>query len=214
MPYFIYSHEALPNPALMGKPRYTPDGDYIRWGGVTLPCLPAQTWLKLEDDDRRYTTRHRQLGSYTPYTEQEIPLKRFMPVVKNQFSERGVVMLDHEPSKEEKESIERACAEENLRFRKKAIEFFESKRQEAIGRQGTYEPSPYIDECYDILGMSDKKPYSLEAIKEMRSPGEKAAERIAHAIAEGQKEAAKATAEAIADVLTRPKQTEMPAARR
>lgn len=210
--YWIYSHEALPNPEMMGKPRYTPDSSYVRYGGVSLPAIPKQEWFRLDEDDRRYTTIRRRDWRDRQGEEIQIPLRRFMPVVKNQFSERGVVMLDHEPTAAEKASIEKACAEENLRFRKKQIEFFEARRDEAKARQGQYDPSPYIDECYDILNMD--KPYSIEALMEQRAPGDRAAERIAAAIANGQKDNARAIAEAFADVLTKPKEPQMPAARR
>lgn len=215
MSYYVYSHDALPNPQMMGKPRYTPDADYIRTAGVTLPSLPAKTWVELDEDDPRFTTFHRPDWTVKKANLHyiNVRLKQFLPVVKSQFAERGVAMLDHEPSKEEKAAIEKACAENNLAFRKRAIEFFEQQVELAKANKGMYPPTPYIDECYDILKI--KKPYSLEALKEQRSPGEEAAARIATAIAEGQKESAKAVAEAIADVLTRPKETpQMPAARR
>lgn len=208
--YYIYSHEALPNPALMGKPRYTPDGDWIKLGGVTLPQLPAQKWMELSEDDPRYVTLRRADWRDRQGTQIEVPLKRFKKLIdnpQNWYAERGVVMLDHNPTPEEKKRIEAVCAENNLRFRKKAVEFFENQRDMAKARQGTYEPTPYIDECYDLLNMP--KPYSLDALQEQRRPGEAAAERIASAIAEGQKESAKVVAEAVAEVLTRPKKHEL-----
>ena len=215
--YYIYSHEALPNPEMMGKPRYTPDADYIRISGVTMPILPAKQWLALDEEDPRFTTFHRPDWTVKKANLNYISvrLKQFMPVVngkESRFAQRGVVMLDHEPTAEEKARLEKACAENNLAFRKRAVEFYEQQAELARANKGTYPPSPYIDECYDVLGI--KKPYSLEAMKEMRSPGEEAANRIATAIAEGQKESAKAVAEAIADVLTRPKEPQMPQARR
>jgi len=216
MSYYIYSHDPLPNPEMMGKSRYTPDSDYIRTAGVTLPVLPGKTWVELDEDDPRFTTFHRQDWTVKKANLHyiNVRLKQFMPIVngkESRFALRGVVMLDHEPSAEEKARLEKACAQNNLEFRRKAIEFYEQQAELAKANKGTYPPNPYIDECYDILKI--KKPYSLEALKEMRSPGEEAASRIAAAIAEGQKESAKAVAEAIGEFLTRPK-PEMPAARR
>jgi hypothetical protein len=212
MSYFIYSPEALPNPEMMGKPRYTPDGEYIKFGGVALPLLKKGEWLELPDG---YPTIRRRDWKDKHGEEVEVPIKRFQAVLKNPergFAERGVVMLDHEPSEAEKKKIEEVSADLNLRFRKKCIEFFENQRQIAVAKQGTYEPTPYIDECYDLLGMA--KPYSVEALKEQRAPGQMAAERISHAIAEGMKENARQVAEVMQDVLTRPKTGELPQARR
>lgn len=179
MPFWIYSPEALPNPEMMGKPRYTPDADYIRYAGVCLAPLKKDTWTKLPD----YLTTivHRDWTDRRG-TEIEVPVRRIKPLVDNadRFAGRGVIMLDHEPSEKEKEILEKKSKELNIRFRKKAVEFFEQQRQGAIARQGTYEPSPYIDECYDILHM--EKPYSVEALMAQRSPGAQAAVEIAEAI--------------------------------
>lgn len=216
--YFIYSHEALPNPEMMGKPRYTPDGSWIKYAGVTLPALPAKTWVELEEDDPRYATIRRRDWRDRQPDAVEVPLRRFMPVVKNQFAERGVVMLDHKPSQAEQQAISVACEEVNLKFRKKAIEDFENQREMAKARQGTYDPTPYIDECYDVLHM--KKPYSLEALKAHRDPGAEAANRIADAIAgalrsdrKEREDAAMKVAEQLVTV-PEPQQPRVPAARR
>lgn len=211
MPYFIYSHESLPNPSMMGKPRYTPDSDYIKLGGITLPALPKQEWLELNEDDPRYVTVRHADWRDRHGTEIEVPLKRFKKLVdnpNNSWAERGVVMLDHLPTPEEKKHIAGACSENNLRFRKKAVEFFENQRDMAKARQGTYDPNPYVDECYDILNMP--KPYSLDALQEQRRPGEYAAVRLADAMAKGQQESAKVIADAVAEVLTRPAKAEQP----
>lgn len=205
MSFYIYSHEALPNPAMMGKARYTPDGDYIKFGGVTLPILPAKTWVELDQDDPRYTTLRRRDWTDRQGTEVEVRLKAFMPIINSRFADRGVVMLDHKPSLEEREQLKVACEELNLKYRKKAVEFFENQRDMAKARQGTYDPTPYIDECYELLGMD--KPYSLEAMKEQRRPGEQAAARIAEALSAAQKDQAKAMGEAVlavVDKLTAP----------
>lgn len=206
--YWIYSHEALPNPEMMGKPRYTPDGSYIRYGGVTLPVIPKQAWMELPEalnTLRRTDWRDRQ-GNQV-----EVPIRRFKPIVDNQFAERGVVMLDHEPSKEEKAKLEHLCAQENMKFRKRSVEFFENQRDMAKARGGTYDPTPYIDECYDILGMN--KPYSVEALEALRDPGKKAAERFADAIVDALKKDREDTAIRVAEELTRPSPKPEPARR-
>lgn len=202
MPYYIYSHDPMPNLEMMGKPRYTPDGDWIRAAGVTLPAIPAQTWVELDEDDPRFKTIRRRDWRDRQGDQIEVSLRRFLPVVKSQFTERGVVMLDHKPSEQEQKALAHACGENNMNFRKKAIEFFENQRDMAKARQGTYDPTPYIDECYDVLGM--KKPYSMEALKAQRDPGAEAANRIADAIAGAMKKERENAAMQVADILTRP----------
>jgi hypothetical protein len=212
MAWFIYSSEALPNPELMGKSGYTPDSEYIRFGGATLPVLQKGTWTKLPES---FTTIHHKDWKDKAGDEREINIRRFKPVVDNPergFAERGVIMLDHEPSDAEKKKLEQVSAELNLKFRKKHIEFYENQRQIALARQGQYPVTAYVDECYEILKM--EKPYSMEALQSLRSPGQKAAQQIADAISAGVKENAKANAQAIAEVLedfaTKPRQETKP----
>jgi hypothetical protein len=207
MAWFIFSTEALPNPQFMGLPGYTPDSEYIKFGGVTLPCLPKGQWLKLPDS---FSTLRSYNWKQKP-EEVDIPIRKFKGVIENPergFAERGVILLDHEPTEVEKQRLERLSAELNQKFRKKHVEFYENQRQIALARQGTYPATPYVDECYEILRL--EKPYSVEALQAQRSPGEKAAQQIADAISAGARENAKANAEAIAEVvqdfLTRPKQ--------
>lgn len=213
MSYFIYSSEALPNPEMLGKPRYTPDSEFVRFNGIALPPIPKKQWTQLPDE---FLTIRRQDWKDKRGTEVEVPVKRFKAVVDNPdrgFAERGVIMLDHEPSASEKAKLASLSEELNLKFRKKAIEFYENQRQMALARQGTYEPTPYIDECYDILSM--KKPYSMEALKAQRDPGAAAASQIAEAIAGALKKDREDTANAALEALTRPKQeATVPAARR
>jgi hypothetical protein len=204
MAWHIYSTEALPNPDFMGRPGYTPDAEYIRYAGVTLPSLPKGTWVKLEDS---FTTIRRSDWRDKQGTEIEIPIRKFKGIVSNPergFAERGVILVDHEPTDDEKRKLERLSAELNLKFRKKHIEFYENQRQAALARQGNYPASPYVDECYDILRM--EKPYSVEALQAQRSPGEKAAQQIADAISAGQESNARAIANVLEDVLTRPRE--------
>ena len=177
MAWFIYSTEALPNPKFMGKARYTPDGCWIKWGGVALPAIPEKQWMALPDTMhtiRRADWRDKQ-GQ-----EVEISIRKYKPVVDGKFAELGVIMIDHEPSAAEKKELEALSQELNTKYRAKAIEFFENERAKAIARQGTYEPSLYVDECYDL--MKFPKPYSVDTLKSQRMPGHEAAERIADAI--------------------------------
>jgi DNA-binding Lrp family transcriptional regulator len=213
--YWIYSSEALPNPEFLGKPRYTPDSEYIKFSGIALPFIPKGQWMKLPDE---FTTIRRADWKDKHGTEVEVPIKRFMAIVNNPergFAERGVIMLDHEPGEAEKKKLEQLSAELNFKFRGKQVEFYENQRQMALARQGTYEPTPYIDECYDIVGM--KKPYSMEALKAQRDPGQAAAVQIASAIKEalqGARQDAADAASAALELATRPKEAAVPAARR
>jgi hypothetical protein len=217
--YFIFSSEALPNPEMLGKPRYTPDSEYIKFNGIALPFIPKKKWLKLPDE---FLTIRRADWKDKHGTEVEVPIRRFKAVVDNPergFAERGVIMLDHEPSEAEKAKLEKLSEDLNTKFRAKMVEFYENQRQMAVARQGTYEPTPYIDECYDILNM--KKPYSMEALKAQRDPGAAAALQIAEAIKGALKQDREDTANAATAALemaTRPKQepagVSVPAARR
>jgi hypothetical protein len=204
MSYFVYTCENLPNPDMMGKPGYTPDGDYIRWGGICLPWLKKGEWTALPES---LTTIRRQ--SYRDAAQEiEIPMKRFRPIVESPsmgFAERGVIMLDHEPTAVEKAKLEAVSHDLNIKWRAKCVEFFENQRQAALARQGKYDPSPYVDECYDLLGFP--KPYSVESLKSQRMPGHEAAERIATAMQEAQKETARTIAETVTELMSRPAPT-------
>lgn len=209
MAYYIYSNEPLPNEKMMGKSGYTPDGDYIRWNGAQLPVVPEKKWTKLPDS---FTLKyHRDWRDAQGY-EVEIPVRRFKGVIDGRFAERGVIFLDHEPSPEEAKKLEAVSLDLNMKFRRKAIEFYEDQRDQAKARQGTYSISPYVDECYDVLGM--KKPYSLEALESLRDPGAKAAKEIGTAIREALSAERDAAISKVVDELTKPEETKVPAARR
>jgi hypothetical protein len=211
MAWHIYSTEALPNPDFQGKPGYTPDGLYIKWGGIALPPVPKQKWVKLEDT---YPSLRRRDWTDKRGEEIEIPIRRFKPIVDGRFAEMGVILLDHEPSEIEKKTLEATSANLNLNWRKRQIEFFEQQREVAIARQGTYPVTPYIDECYDILDI--KKPYSVESLEAKRDPGAKAAAMIAKAIKEALSQTHKEGIDQAVEILTRPQPEEVkvPAARR
>lgn len=217
MPWYVYSSEELPNTQMMGKPRYSPDGEYIRWNSITMrvideqgkeSCIvPKGRWAEVVDSQ----TTHRRENWKAPRIEVEISAAKFKPIIDSRFSERGVIMINHAPSDAERKHLEAVSATTNSGFRKRAVEFFESQRKSAEARQGTYEPTPYIDECYEILGM--RKPYSMEALRAQRDPGREAAIDIANAMKQGQAETAQMVAEAVADVLTRPREQTVPARR-
>jgi hypothetical protein len=201
MSWFIYSSEALPNPAFMGKPGYTPDSEYIKFGGIALPLVPKKEWMKLPDSFESY----RRADYKSPKVEFEIPIKRFKAIVDHpdsRFAERGVILLDHEPSDAEKKKLEELSAELNLKYRKTHIEFYESQKQMATARQGSYAVTPYVDECYELLAM--KKPYSVEALQALRDPGQDAAVKIATAISDALKQDRKDAAMQLAEELTKP----------
>lgn len=202
MSWYIYSSEALPNPEMMGKPRYTPDSEYIKVQGIALPLIPKGKWMELPDE---FTTIRRSDWKDKQGTEVIVPIKRFKPIVESVergFAERGVIMLDHEPSEAEKKRLEALSFELNMKFRKRQVEFYENQRQIALARQGTYDPTPYVDECYEMLGM--KKPYSVEALQAQRDPGAEAARQIAAAMVGALKQDREDTAMRVAEELTRP----------
>lgn len=196
MPHWIYSHESLPNQKLMGKPGYTPDSEFIRWGGLTLPPLPERQWTKLPEylnTIRRSDWRDRQ---GTPI---EIHISKFGPIIKNSFAKRGVIFMDHEPNEREKEELQRVSKELNLEWRKECIQMYEDQvREKETTGHGRTKPTPYEDECYEILGQ--KKPYSVEHFQAMRNPGDMAAQKIAAAIADSQRD----LVTTLVDALTKP----------
>ena len=179
MSHWVYSSEALPNTKMMGKAGYTPE--YIMWNGIQLPQIPEKEWTAMPDSFpglRHWDWRDKQGHRET------VRIEDFKGIMKR-FEERGVIFLDHEPTKAEMNKLEAASQELNLKFRARCIEFFEAERDNAKARQGRYDPTPYIDECYDLLGFP--KPYSVDTLKSQRMPGHEAAERIATAIADALK---------------------------
>lgn len=209
MSYWIYSTEALPNVEMMGKPGYTPDSEYIRFGGITLPPIPKKKWTLLPDS---FTTIKRADWRDRHGMEVEIPIKKFKGVIDARFLERGVIFLDHEPSDAEKTELKMASEQLNLSWRRKCIQFYENQvaEKQTTGK-GRTTPTPYEDECYELLGM--KKPYSVDALQAQRDPGKEAADKIAQAIAKGREADARAIAEAVRDVF-RPTETPQVAIRR
>lgn len=177
MSYWIYSSEALPNPKLIGKPGYTPDSEYIRFHGVHLGVIPEKQWMELPESLQ--TTRKR---SWRDAPEPiEVPIRQFRPIVNSQFGARGVILLDHEPNAVEKKELEAKSLAANLAHRMTVVEWYENQvREKEVTGQGRSKPTPYEDECYGILGLT--KPYSVEAMRAQRHPGEAVGEQIVAAL--------------------------------
>src|SRR5271170_4101231 len=125
--YHIYSHEPLPNPDLMGKPGYTPDGEYIKHGGFVLPQLPANTWVPIKDI--YYTIRHTDWRDRKG-TREAMVMEEIVPVLREKYAKRGVFILDHEPTEVEKLKIsdESAKAQEALMMQQ--VEWYENQVRE------------------------------------------------------------------------------------
>ena len=199
MAYWIYSSEALPNPEMMGKRGYTPDSEYIRWNGVTLPLIPKKKWLELPDS---FTTTRKSDWRSRP-EEVEIHVRKFKPVIQGRFAERGVIFLDHQPTDYEKTELEGVSQQLNLAWRRTCIQWYEDQvREKEVTGHGRTVPTPYEDECYDMLGM--EKPYSVKAMQAQRNPGQEAALQIAEAISRGRVADATAIGKALADALRPP----------
>lgn len=176
MPFYIYSSENLPNNDLSDKPGYSPET--FTWGGVTLPPLQAEKWLKqpeLFHTIRRADWTDKQ--GRKDYTTGE----EYFKVLKTRWGGRGVIILDHEPSAEEKVSVAAKSKAANLAYRMTVIERYEHQiRDREITGIGRTQPTPYEDECYSILGLT--KPYSVEAMRAQRHPGEAVGEQIVQAL--------------------------------
>jgi hypothetical protein len=195
--YWIFSSEALPNPEMLGRPGYTPDSEYIRFGGIALPNIPKNKWMELPDS---FTTIRRQDWKDKHGQEVDIPVRKFKGVIDGRFAERGVVFLDHEPTDYEKQVLKKASEELNMAWRRQCIQWYEDQvREKEVTGHGRTKPTPYEDECYEVMGM--EKPYSVEAMRAQRNPGQEAATKIAEAIADGQKNSAIAIGRAVADAL-------------
>lgn len=174
--WYLYSPESLPNMDLVKKGGYTPE--FIMHAGVQLPPIEKGVWL--EQPDNYYITRHKDWRD-RPGSREHIASADMIKVIQARFAERGVIVLDHKPSTQEKEVAAELATELNLKFRTKCIDFYEAQRHEKeVTGQGRTKPTPYEDECYELLGLP--KPYSVEAFRAIRQPGMEAADRIAAAI--------------------------------
>lgn len=179
MSTWVYSTEPLPSDKLMGKPGYSPEIPMFM--GISL-IIKAKEWQKLPD---WYPTLHHKDWMDKRGHAERIYTDELVKGLKR-LNERGVIFLDHEPTPTEKEQLPSVSEELNLKFRAEQIKLYEEQiREKEVTGRGRTKPTPYEDECYDILGLP--KPYSPEALRSSRQPGEDAAKRIATAITDALK---------------------------
>lgn len=173
--YWIYSTEALPSATLSGKPGYTPE--YAIFHGIQV-VIPQQEWLQVPDNF--YTLRHKDWRDRQG-ERVHVATADVMKYIKAHFQERGVVVLDHEPTAAEKTVYQLQSEQANRAFRMGAVEWYEGQvREKEVTGQGRTWPTPYENECYEVLGLT--KPYSVEAMRAQRHPGEAVGEQIVNAL--------------------------------
>jgi len=176
--WFIYSHESLPDPELMGIPGYTPDSEYIKHGGFSVGLLPGGMWTSLPA--RTMTIRHHDWTDRAGHKEY-IYMEDIAAAIRTRFEKRGVVLLDHEPTKDEQKTIAERCEKLSLAFRMSQVEWYENQvREKEVTGQGRTKPTPYEDKCYTVLGLT--KPYSVEAMRAQRHPGEAVGRELVQAM--------------------------------
>jgi hypothetical protein len=184
MSYWVYSIEALPNPQLLGKHGYNPE--CFMWNGIRLPLQPG--WQKFPET---FFTVHRQ--SWRDKLKREVVsmvdstdddgrgIKGLATMLEERFGSRGVAVFSREPSALDKERIEEQCRKDNLAFRMLMIENYENRlEQRKVGEIVPTAVTPYEDQCYEILGLV--KPYSVEAKRAQRHPGEAVGEQLVAAL--------------------------------
>lgn len=175
MSYYIYSEEAFPNEELQGKPGYSPER--LMHAGIQL-AVHAKTWTKLPD--RFSSVRHKDWVNRAG-ERYIVTIEDIVKPLEARFGNRGVIFLDHEPSAHEKAKFEHEAHEANLAYRMAAVEWYENQRHEKeVSGTGRTRPTPYEDQCYQILGLT--KPYSVEAMRAQRHPGEAVGEQIVAAL--------------------------------
>lgn len=177
MAYWVFAPEDLPNTEMCGKPYYTPE--YIILNGFQFPFLKKGAWTQLPNTYR--TTRHRDWVDKQGFSDAVFIDEEFIQRIKDQgWEKRGFIFLDHKPSQVEDHQARQESKRLNDAFRQRYLDQFEHE-SEARKMRGAYiQPTPYVEECYEILGLA--KPYSVEALKAQRQPGEEAALKIAAAI--------------------------------
>lgn len=176
MPYFIYSSETLPNPEMMGKSGYTPE--WFVWNGIQLPVLEMGKWQRIPDNF--YNIRHKDWRDRSG-TREHIAGEDIAARINEKWGRRGVIAMDHEPSGEERKKLEGDSLEKNMAFRMTVIEGYENAvREKEVTGKGRTTPTPYEDECYGMLGLT--KPYSVEAMRAQRHPGEAVGEQMVAAL--------------------------------
>src|SRR5260370_5723289 len=125
MAFWIYSTETIPIPESFGKPGYT--SEWFVWSGVQVAVLNKGEWIKLPDNF--YNMRHREWRDKNGLRE-HIAAADLTKALIGRWGSRGVVVLDHEPSKDEKERIARESKDANLAFRMKVVEEYENAVRE------------------------------------------------------------------------------------
>lgn len=196
MPYWLYTSESLPNPELSRKPGYSPE--ILEAGYVTLPAITEGEWIAFHNLFARtagskeqaipfrtnsegfYTMRHRDWKDRAG-TREFVAYSDLSAAVRARWGIRGVIVLDHEPTADEKAELEKRSKDANMAFRMRVVEEYENAvREKEVTGQGRTRPTPYEDECYTLLGLT--KPYSVEAMRAQRHPGEAVGEQIVSAL--------------------------------
>lgn len=200
MPHYIYSSETLPNPAMFGKAGYTPE--WFIWNGIQLPILNKGEWLKLPDNF--YNLIHKDWRDKNG-TRQHVAMEEIAKALNARWGRRGVICMDHEPTAAEKLVLEAQSAETNLAFRMTIVEGYENAvREREVTGKGRTTPTPYEDECYTLLGLT--KPYSVEAMRAQRHPGEAVGEQIVAALSRlMDRKKAEEEGEPVPAMITKPK---------
>ena len=175
MSWFVYSAESIPNDKLVGRPGYTPE--IPMWNGVSI-VVKEKEWTKFPE--HFYNIRHVDWKDKRG-TREHVAGEDLFKVLGARFANRGIIFLDHEPTSAEAAELEKKAHETNLAFRMKCVEEYENQvREREVTGHGRTTPTPYEDECYTILGLT--KPYSVEAMRAQRHPGEAVGEQIVAAL--------------------------------
>jgi hypothetical protein len=176
MAYWLYSAESFPNQDMMGKAGYTPE--YLMHSGIQLGPIEKEKWTQLPSNWTNVKHRDWMDKRGTP---ERVLAEDLVKAIVARNGARGLAILDHEPSADEKAKVARQCADANMAFRMKAVEWYEGQvREKEVTGHGRTNPTPYEDECYTILGLT--KPYSVEAMRAQRHPGEAVGEQIVAAL--------------------------------
>lgn len=175
MSYWLYSIESFPHDKLIGKAGYTPE--YAHFAGIQL-TVEGKKWQELPN---AWTNVTHKDWMDRKGTRERILTEDIIKAISTRFAGRGLTILDHEPTDTERKRVEKEAEEANFAFRMKAVEGYENQvREKEVTGHGRTNPTPYEDECYTILGLT--KPYSVEAMRAQRHPGEAVGEQIVAAL--------------------------------
>ena len=179
MAYYLYSPEPFPAKRKRNS-AYQDAVEYIEYNGFRMAGpIPANEWLKVP----RHFSRL-EFESYMDHRGSKVVMldDEWAEAIKALFGPRGVIVVEDSELLGNKEQLEEESKQINLEFRKAAIEEFERNLSERkVTGKGRPYPTSYEEECYEVLGLT--KPYSVDALKAERDPGEAAAQKIADAIA-------------------------------